>query len=293
MDQRNVGLGLLGVGVLLVLVMAYFILSYSAALGFLLIVLLALAVLVIRKNRGLQTRREQQLFNRVNRYKESAQKAYKEGKHHEAAQNAYQQSRRVYGEANSRYQEWKRSERQKELQRQKMNPSSNSNTSSWTTMSEERERLYIDVYDELVREMKSETEDIEKVHSLMAQLKAMSQEDGIPDEAAIEQINRIKGYRPRAKAIKRLERKVQEREQERHRHKMRQSGDGRRFFVGDKVRYAADWPAFFAPSYDAVVLKSTPNSVQIEFVGRSLTKMRNEGYSDTRWVAPKNLCYIG
>jgi hypothetical protein len=107
LDQRNVRLLLLGVGALLVLVVSYLMLSYSVALGFLLIVLLALAVLMIRKNRSLQTRREQQLFDTANEYKESAKKVYEEGKHRDFAQNAYQQSRRVYEEANSFYQWWR------------------------------------------------------------------------------------------------------------------------------------------------------------------------------------------
>ncbi len=106
LDQRNVQFGLLGVGTLLVLVMAYFILSYSVALGFLLIVLLALAVLVIRKNRGLQTRHEQRLFDTTHQYKESARRAYEEGKHREIAKDAYEQSRKVYEEANTHYQRW-------------------------------------------------------------------------------------------------------------------------------------------------------------------------------------------
>ena len=106
LDQRNVRSGLLGVGTLLVLVMAYIILSFSVALGLLLIVLLGLAVLIIRKNRGLQTRREQRLFDTANRYRESARRAYEEGKHREIAQNTYEQSRRVYEGANTRYQRW-------------------------------------------------------------------------------------------------------------------------------------------------------------------------------------------
>ncbi len=104
LNQQNIRLGLLGVGALLLAALAYLILSYSVTLGLLLTVLMALAVLVIRKNRGLQTRREQQLFNTTNQYKESARRAYEEGKHREIAQNAYQQSRRVYEEANTRYQ---------------------------------------------------------------------------------------------------------------------------------------------------------------------------------------------
>lgn len=116
LDQRNVRLGLLGVGALLTLIMAYLILSYSVTLGFLLITLSALAVLVVRKNRGLQTRREQQLFDTANQYKESVRRAYEEGKHREIAQNAYQQSRRGYNEASTRYQ---RSNQQKAAERER------------------------------------------------------------------------------------------------------------------------------------------------------------------------------
>ncbi len=112
-DQRNVRLLLLGVGALLALVLSYLILSYSVTLGFLLIVLLAVAVLVIRKNRGLQTRQEQRLFDTTNQYKESARRAYEEGKHREIAKDAYEQFRkykeantRKYEEANTRYQRW-------------------------------------------------------------------------------------------------------------------------------------------------------------------------------------------
>lgn len=116
-DQRNVRLLLLGVGALLALVVSYLILSYSVTLGFLLIVLLALAVLVIRKNRGLQTRHEQRLFDTTNQYKESARRAYEEGKHRELAKDTYRQSHKVYEEANTRYQRWNQ---QKDAERERI-----------------------------------------------------------------------------------------------------------------------------------------------------------------------------
>ncbi len=104
--QDNVRLVLFGVGALLFLVVAYLLLSYSVPLGFLLIVLMALVVLIIRKHRGSQTVPERRLFEAVGWYGQSARRAYEEGRHRELAQSAYQQSRRAYEGANTRYQEW-------------------------------------------------------------------------------------------------------------------------------------------------------------------------------------------
>lgn len=96
----------LAVGMLLFLVVSYLLLSYSVFLGFLLIVSVVLAVLVIRKNQDSQTVLEQRLFEAVGWYGQSARKAYEEGRHRELAQSAYQQSRRAYEGANARYREW-------------------------------------------------------------------------------------------------------------------------------------------------------------------------------------------
>ncbi len=105
-SQQEIRLVSLIVGTLLFLIVTYLLLSYSTLLGSLLIVLLALAVLIIRKNRGSQSVPEQRLFEAVGWYGQSARSAYEQGRHRELAQNAYQQSRRAYEEANTRYQRW-------------------------------------------------------------------------------------------------------------------------------------------------------------------------------------------
>lgn len=106
LGQEEVRLVSIVVGALLLLVTAYLLLSYSAFLGCLLIVLAVLAVLVLRNNRGSQTEMERRLFEAVGWYGQSARKAYEEGRHRELAQSAYQQSRKAYEGANTRYQEW-------------------------------------------------------------------------------------------------------------------------------------------------------------------------------------------
>lgn len=105
LSQKEVRLVSLAVGALLFLALSYLLLSFSVFLGFLMLVLVVLAVLVLRKNQGSQTVPEQRLFGAVGLYGRSARKAYEEGRHRELAQNAYQRSRRAYEGANARYQE--------------------------------------------------------------------------------------------------------------------------------------------------------------------------------------------
>ena len=103
LNQRNIMVALYGAGVLLFLIVFYLLFNYSVPLGFLLIGLSVLAVLVIRKNRGRQTRLERRVFERAGRYGDSARRAYEEGKHREFARNAYRQSREAYEGATVRY----------------------------------------------------------------------------------------------------------------------------------------------------------------------------------------------
>lgn len=110
LDQGNMKVALYGAGALLLLIVVYLLLSYSVLLGVLLVGLTILAVLVIRKHRGRQTRFEQRVFERAGRYGGSARKAYEEGKHREFAKSAYRQSKEIYEEAyegaNARYRDW-------------------------------------------------------------------------------------------------------------------------------------------------------------------------------------------
>lgn len=76
LGQQEVRLALLVVGGLFFLVVAYLFLSFSMSLGSLLILLMVLAVLVLRRNRGSQTVPEQRLFEAVGWYGRSARKAY-------------------------------------------------------------------------------------------------------------------------------------------------------------------------------------------------------------------------
>jgi hypothetical protein len=89
-------------GAALSLVVTYLLLAYSVVLGILWIGLLVLAIAIVRRTRGTQTRLEQQAFERAGHYRESAQRAYEEGKHREIAQSAYQQSRKAYEETHAR-----------------------------------------------------------------------------------------------------------------------------------------------------------------------------------------------
>ena len=106
LNRVDARVALYGVGALLFLIVAYLILSYSVALAIFLISLVGVAVLVVRKARVMQTKLEQQAFERASLYRESAQRAYEEGKHRELAQKAYQQSKSAYEEANAQYRRW-------------------------------------------------------------------------------------------------------------------------------------------------------------------------------------------
>ena len=72
LDQGNTKVALYGAGVLLLLIVAYLVVSYSVLLGFLLIGLSVLAVLVVRRNRGRQTRFEKRVFEIAYRYEGTA-----------------------------------------------------------------------------------------------------------------------------------------------------------------------------------------------------------------------------
>jgi RsiW-degrading membrane proteinase PrsW (M82 family) len=88
------------------LAVTYLLLTYSVVLGLLWIGLLVLVIAIVRRTRGTQTGLEQQAFQRASHYKDSAQRAYEEGKHREIAQSAYQQSRKAYEETQTRVRQW-------------------------------------------------------------------------------------------------------------------------------------------------------------------------------------------
>ena len=94
------------VGALLFLIVVYLLLRYSVILGVMWVGLVVLAIALVRRARGSQTRLEQQAFERANHYRESTQRAYEEGKHREFAQNAIEQSKKVYEETQARYRQW-------------------------------------------------------------------------------------------------------------------------------------------------------------------------------------------
>ena len=104
-NRRGVRLAAFGAGAVLLLVLAYPLLSRSAVLAALLIGSLVLAA---RKVRGTQSGFERRMFEAAGRYEESARRAYDEGKHREFARDAYARSKEVYGEASDRYQRWGR-----------------------------------------------------------------------------------------------------------------------------------------------------------------------------------------
>ena len=69
-----------GAGALLLLIVAYLLLSYSVPLGFMLICVCVLTVLIVRRSRGSQTGLERQGFEAASRYKQSAKITYERHK---------------------------------------------------------------------------------------------------------------------------------------------------------------------------------------------------------------------
>lgn len=94
-------------GGILLLLIAYAMLSYSLLIGTLFVVSVGFVIMKVRQTKGSHTRLEENILGTVDKYKESARQAYEQDKHKELAKDAHQKSKEMYEGVNTRYQEWR------------------------------------------------------------------------------------------------------------------------------------------------------------------------------------------